>query len=397
MSESRPGAQKVIYVFYMPLTARVRHDWCYDFLKQNGVPVEYWDICALYWTGIGLSDATEKGVVLIKDFADLEERVKRPENTGAIYLMSMQYEGRYQRLFRLFTRLNARLGRIAWGFLPLAAPTLGSKLAVLFTRPVHGAERAWNKLVGAFSRRTGFVKPFDVVYLAGRAGRGAYATARRIVPINLCDYDNMREALARTERAVAERYALFIDNNQAENPDIAYLGEPYLDAPRYYAALNRFFGLVEKRFGLRVAIAAHPKSKYAPELFEGRPIVQGRTPEMIRDAEFVMCHHSTTIGLAVMTRKPLMFVYTSQMLEIYHDSRIAPMKGFADYLGAPMIEVDSVKSPEELELKPIDAARYDSYKYEFLTNPETENQFTRDILLREFSGAGKNDKVGPTP
>jgi hypothetical protein len=203
--------------------------------------------------------------------------------------------------------------------------------------------------------------------------------------------------MTKTERAVPERYALFLDNNQAHNPDIAYLDEEYLDGPRYFAALNRFFGLVEKRFGLRVAIAAHPKAKYAPDLFEGRSIVQFRTPEMIRDAEFVMCHHSTTIGLAAMTRKPLMFLYTRQMMEIYADSRIAPMKGFADYLRAPMLEVDAVTSPDQLELKPIDEDAYARYKYDFLTNPETENQFTRDILLREFGGAVKNDKVGPTP
>ncbi|MDE2290512.1 MAG: hypothetical protein KGL53_00410 [Elusimicrobia bacterium] len=380
--------RKVVYVFYFPLTERVRRDWCYGYLREHGVPVEYWDINALHWTGVGLSDPKEPGVVLIKDFADLEERVRRPENAGALYLMSMQYEGRYQRLFRLFTRLDARLGRIAWGFLPLSHPTLGSKLRVLVRRPVHGLERAWNKAVGAFSRRTGFVKPFDVVYLAGRAGRGAYATARRVVPINLCDYDNMREALARKERIVPERYALFLDNNQAHNPDIAYLDEPYLDAPRYFASLNRFFGLVERRFGWRVAVAAHPKAKYAADLFEGRPIVQGRTPEMIRDAEFVMCHHSTTIGLAVMTRKPLLFLYTRQMAEIYQDSRIAPMRGFAEYLGAPMVDVDSVESPEGVALRPVDETRYASYKYDFLTSPETEEQYTRDILLREFTAPG---------
>jgi hypothetical protein len=186
------NVKKVIYIFYFPLTERVRKDWCYGYLLEHGVPVEYWDIGAIHDTGVGASDPNAKGVVLIKDYADLEERIKRPENAGALYLMSMQYEGRYQKLFRLFTRLDVRLGRIAWGFLPLAHPTLGSKLKVLFTRPVHGAERAWNKLVGAYSRRTGFVKPFDVVYLAGRAGFGAYATAKQIVPINLCDYDNMR-------------------------------------------------------------------------------------------------------------------------------------------------------------------------------------------------------------
>lgn len=377
--------KKIIYVFYFPLNERVRRDWCYGYLQEHGVPVEYWDINALHPTGVGPSDPGQKGVVLIKDYADLEERVGRPENAGALYLMSMQYEGRYQRLFRLFTRLDARLGRIAWGFLPLARPTLASKLKVLLTRPAHGSRRAWNKLVGSFSRRTGFVKPFDVVYLAGRAGRGAYATARAFVPINLCDYDNMRETLARPERPIEERYAVFLDTDQAHHPDTAYLDQPYLDAPRYFAAMNRFFGLVEKRFGLRVAIAAHPKARYAPDRFEGRPIVQGRTPEMIRDSEFAMSHHSTSVGMAVMARKPLLFIYTRQMREIYGDSLIAPMGGFADYLGAPMIETDSVRSPEELELKPVDPARYDAYKYDFLTSPETENQFTRDILLREFS------------
>lgn len=379
--------KKLICVFFVPLTERIRHDWCIGYLLEHGVPLEYWDITKLYPTGVGSTNPVAPPVALIEDFAELEARAALPENAEAVFLLSMNYEARYQRLFRLLTRLGRTIAIIDWGYQPLTPP---SKARRFVSDPLLTARRACGKLLSVASTRLGFVKPFDVVFAAGRAAQAAYPRAKRIVPVNLCDYDNFREIERKPERLVAGRYAVFLDNNQAHNPDLALHDIPFLDAPRYFASLNRYFRLVEERFGLRVAVAAHPKSDYAADLFEGRPLIKGRTPELIRDAELVLCHLSTTIGTAVMARKPLIFIYTGQMLEIYRNTHVTPMEGYASYLGAPMVNVDAVRAAAEIELKPVDSARYDAYKYDFLTNPETENQFTRDILLRELSRPGRS-------
>ena len=89
---------------------------------------------------------------------------------------------------------------------------------------------------------------------------------------------------------------------------------------------------------------------------------------------------------AVIARKPLLFLYTRQMAELYRDTHVIPMEDFAGYLGAPLIDVDSVRRAAQIALHPVDPIRYNDYKYDFLTHPATENQFNRDILLREFAG-----------
>ncbi|MEA5088413.1 hypothetical protein [Solidesulfovibrio sp.] len=105
--------------------------------------------------------------------------------------------------------------------------------------------------------------------------------------------------------------AVFLDGYLPYHPDCQRLGvAPYVTAEQYYPLLNRFFEALERRSGLRVVIAAHPRSHYEEheECFPGREIVKGRTAELVRDAGLVMLHASTAVNFAVLFNKPMLFL-----------------------------------------------------------------------------------------
>lgn len=378
----RRRLKKIIYVSHLPLTDRVSRDWCFGHLLDSGVPAEFWDVCAVWPVGLPPTPSGRAGLVLIPTLKELTERLARPENAGACFVLNLDHDARCR--FQRLTRGRRLTAMFSWGQLPIPPRSLGEKVAALLRSPRRAPAAVWDKAAKALMKRTGAIRPVDIVFAGGKAAAEAHPDARRIVPINQCDYDLYREAVRDPGRPVAGRFAVFMDNNQARNPDVDVVGLPRLDAARYLSSLNRFFGLVEKRFGIPLVVAAHPSSDYAPGAFEGRRILKGRTAALVRDAEFAIGHHSSSISYAVLGLKPLLFIYTGEMAALYRHAQLRYIRAIAGYLGAPVLNADEVRSAEEIRLAPVDEARYRDYKYRFLTTPESENAFNRDIVLREL-------------
>jgi hypothetical protein len=133
-----------------------------------------------------------------------------------------------------------------------------------------------------------------------------------------------------------------------------------------------------------VVIAAHPRANYDESLFEGRAIYRLATAELVRDTEFVLAHTSTAMSYAVLNGKPLVFIYTAGMAEAYEKWFIRELRCFADYLDAPVYNVDEVREGREVALRPANRPRYERYKYNFLTSPLSENTPTEEIVWREL-------------
>jgi hypothetical protein len=111
-----------------------------------------------------------------------------------------------------------------------------------------------------------------------------------------------------------EDYAVFLDEYLPYHPDflIETIGPIHLNAEQYYRTINKFFSEIEKKFGVRTIIAAHPYSRYdlKPECFPGREIIKGRTVELVKRSKFVFAHMSTSINFAVLYKKPILFLTT---------------------------------------------------------------------------------------
>jgi hypothetical protein len=378
--------KKVIYVSYMRLSERVSRDWYIDFLVSKGVAVEYWDLVPLLFGGDTSASKQTDYLRTARNYQDIHTLLRLPENKGALYMMLISYEGRTADVYRLIGEHDCWTYFIAWGALPINRESRGLRaLRRVVSNPAKFAQAFYFKIKAIAYKKLKLVKPYDVVFSAGRALMASTHYANKVVPINLVDYDHYVRALSEKTRPAAGSFAIFLDIYLPHQTDLAIVGEPSVDPQEYYASLNRFFGLLEEKYKFRVVISAHPKATYGAETFQGREIYQGLSPELVRDAEFVISHHSTSISYAVLNAKPIIFVYTDAMVKAYPLTVVSYINDFAGYLDAAVYNIDEITNHEQIEIKKVNQARYENYKYDYLTSPDSEQLTTQEVFWRQIA------------
>ena len=108
---------------------------------------------------------------------------------------------------------------------------------------------------------------------------------------------------------------VFLDNYLPFHPDALDENDPIIPPEEYYPLLRRFLDHIERNYGVRIVIAAHPRSNYEKHqgCFGERPVIRGKTAELVMQAGFVILHSSASIAFAVLFRKPLIFVTTDRL------------------------------------------------------------------------------------
>lgn len=379
---------KVIYVSHARLTDKIARDWYLDDLEARGATVEYWDVVSLVREEHAERGARHPAYLrTIRSFRELEALLRESADAEVCYVVLFNHSGRFTRIFRLLSRYHCRTMFLSWGAMPQPGISAWRRLAAGLSRPLELVRKIHYRVQESASRWLGLVAPFDTVFAAGEVLINAGQRARKVVPINLCDYEHYVSVRDSGKRLVEGRYAVFLDINLPHQSDLAIGGYPRIDPAAYYRALNRFFGMVEAQCGLEVVVAAHPKADYDASTFAGRKTHRLVTAELVKDAELVLSHTSTALSYAVLNVKPLLFIYTSEMLAAYRDTIISEMRCYADYLRAPICNIDEVTTVDSKLFGTPDAGRYQLYKYSFVTSRQSENARTLDIFWREIQSA----------
>jgi hypothetical protein len=381
-------SSKVIYVSHIRLTDKVSRDFYVADLVERGLQVEYWDVVSLV-----REEHAERGAFVppylhvLRSFGELESKLRLPQNKVALYVILVGYGGQFTKLYRLLSKHGCRMLTFAWGAMPHSPLGLRDKIAIGLSQPRVAAAKLFYRLKATLWRRLNLVHPFHIVFSAGNATVSGGQYARTVVPVNLYDYDHYRRAKSAGGRLVEGRYAVFLDINLPHQSDLAVCGYARIDSSNYYAALNRFFRVFEQRYGMEVVIAAHPKADYVAATFEGRKTLRMVTAELVKDAEIVLSHTSTSLSYAVLNHKPLLFLYTNEMAAVYADSIIRETQCYADYLDSSICNVDEVADTSQLSIREVNRESYDRFKYNYLTSPASENSETRDIFLRSVGAS----------
>lgn len=127
------------------------------------------------------------------------------------------------------------------------------------------------------------------------------------------DYDLYLRSL-KNPAEVDNNMAVFLDQYEGFHPDdYAYTaGYPKISPEEYYPLVCGFFDYLQQNYSIHTVIAAHPRSDYTnhPDRFRGRPIVFGKTAELVRQSGLVILHDSTAMNLGIIHKKPMLFVTT---------------------------------------------------------------------------------------
>ena len=135
---------------------------------------------------------------------------------------------------------------------------------------------------------------------------------------------------------------------------------------------------MEEKYQIPVVIAAHPKSEYKGDEFNGRTIIKYKTNELIYLSQIVILHASNAISYVVLGDKSPVFITTND----YNSAPILAkrIKVLANILGKKVYNIDSCNF-QSIEISKIDNNYRNKYIYSYLTSKETEEKRNIDILL----------------
>lgn len=378
---------RVIYLSCIPLTEKVARDWYLDYLRESGsVEVEFWDATNLLrGQVVEYYQQSAVYVLEIESFSSLKKAII--EQRDAVFVLLLPKIWKFRKVFRLLSQHHCKTIIVKWGAMPTWGSTSRARMLRWLLSPGMLFSKIRNRVHAFILGRSWYVQPYELVFAAGHAMLSRPELTRRLVPIGLCDFEQYAQS-RQGERLVEGKNAVFLDVYLPFHSDLALIGMRQLNPEFYYAELHRFFGAVERKFGLEVVIAAHPKARYLNDEFKGRKIIAEKTAALVRDSEFVICHASTSVSYAVLHRKPVWTIYTDEMATLYQQTYMHHVWALAAYLQIPSLNASRVDESMLPELEQAKEDRYAAYEKDFLVTPGIESGQSKAVFLREIVALG---------
>lgn len=400
---------KVVLITGQPLTSKIVSDFYVDDLLKEGFSFEYWDVGEiLYKRKYDLVEEEGSGkyeTITFKSLKEVECRLLEQDLRKVVFIPQITYDARSFGFFKLISEMHCQTFFFARGALPILDKKKNIK-SIIKKVDIKLFRKVLKKLIEKQrfrfllkNKRNGVIKSPDVLFIAGNNGSNVIGVGNefdlirsRIVPINHFDFDAYLKYKQEAPVCLNSGYCVFLDEYFTRHPDFKALNIELIDEVSYFRDLNKYFDYIEKYYGLKVVIAAHPKSNYTDKPFKGREVIKHRTNDLVAHSEFVISHMSTSISFAVLYKKPLVFVSCDaieQTVPAFHEY----IQYFSAYLDAQYCNISEVNySASETQLR-INSEAYKKYAYNFLTSPETEEVGTNKVFLQTIKGFPKNKNV----
>jgi hypothetical protein len=304
----RPAIERVVFLLDAPFNARDFQRFGFATFLEAGFSVEIIDLTDLLHPGVReqlhIADPSDfANITPLRSLEDLP-RLLGPRDYA---ICNISYAVVRMPVFQALSRSQARYLMLATNGNP---PTDINRPRTMASRLRRLVRRAGARVLHALPLRLHGIRPADAV-LAGpfvSAMRLPVADNTHFIGAHTLDYDVY---LATPKGRTRQNIAVFLDEYLPFHPDYIFHGiTPPATQEEYFPALRRLFDQVEAERGVRVVIAAHPRSDYAgrESLYGGREILRGRTAELVRDADFALTHCSSAVNFAALFDKPMIFL-----------------------------------------------------------------------------------------
>ncbi|MFH2047109.1 MAG: hypothetical protein ABIK92_18425 [Pseudomonadota bacterium] len=393
MTSKSSGIKRIIFFIESYFNMRDYKRFGINIFEDNGFDVEIWDFTPFI--------ATDEFKILVKPpafncdnwrlFHTKKEAITAIKGLDyTCFIISLiRYTPKTLRIFRMI--LKKKIKRCV---VTMALPTVdrsGLKLSKRFSLKFKLV--TWNGVLTKilYSLPYGLlnVKPADFLLVIGgdkyNGTSGLVVTAQsEIVWAHYLDYDIYLKEADMPEPVDAKR-GIFIDEFKPFHPDYAYTGHSSPVSPdEYYPKLCKFFDYLESKNGFKITIAAHPRSRYEdlPDYFGGRPVIRGKTSELVRTSGFVIMHTSTAINFAILYKKPVIIVTTDKYSEYWVEDPTP--EWMAEFFGKKVHNLDyPIKFDLQNELY-VDENKYCAYKNHYIKKEGTEDLYSWQILANRI-------------
>lgn len=409
MAKAYRHINKIIFITNWPVTILEEKRWNFKYLRSQGLEVEVFDLTTLldheYLLKHPMSRDTLQGdfVRRISSYRDLDSLLGESVANSIFVDCVCGYSDvplKLEKIFRLLKRHEARY--IIFSITPYPSSSLLSdkqgraKLMLFNLRKVSNPWKVFihiaRKLILLMTRH-GVIYPLPYMIFGVPAEKLLQFVAKRnisrerIIPVHSSDHDAyLLYCRELNGKAVPiEDVCVFMDEAATHHPDFTLCdGEP-IPAQQYFSSMNRFFDFIEKATGLSVIIAAHPNSNYEsmPGVFGGRPIIKGKTVEMVAKSRLVITHMSASVSFAILFQKPLMLVKTADMKlnPTYH----VMTDVLATALDIKPIDIDEgVLSPASIP-KDFNHEKYEAYLYKYVKSRGVDDRLVWEAIVSEIN------------
>ncbi len=199
------------------------------------------------------------------------------------------------------------------------------------------------------------------------------------------DYDIYLQQKKQNNVIKHGNYAVFLDSGIVDHPDSKRLGSaPAETDSTYYPAIRSFFDDFEKRMGMRVIIAIHPRiiiSKEIVRKFGGREVILKNTSRLVKNSKMVIAHNSTSINFAVLWRVPLLIITTTLIDRVDYDI----VRSIEDIFKTKRININkSYKDQDYTKISKSVVAQYDFYKETLIKTNNSPKVSSVSILIKNL-------------
>jgi len=338
-------------------------------LEQHGIEYLILDITALIFTSRTLNNSQHKDIYQISTYSELIMYFKSISSRSLVF-NAINFELRFYKLFiilRYFNFFGYRQGIILSMNLP---PLTKRNQSLRFMKNI-----LFNTLykIGVFKKK-------DFAFVAGNILESSYP-AKKIICIHSFLYDDsIKES---TTRLINENYIVFLDQDLPYHLDLVNAGYN-LDkhfANEYFKNMKVFFSKLESVLKCKVIIALHPKGDHvkASSNYE-RMVHQYKTEQLVKYAELCITHCSTSLGYAVLYKKPIVFL-SSDLIETKLYRIDTAIHQFASYFKQKVILANQDIVRSKLH---FNEQRYENYKFDYLMNPKYKSSSSSEIFIKEL-------------
>ena len=322
------------FVFLTPraINSYEENKWSFDYLRNQGYAVKVINLDGIIdkscKASLSVIDRLQADYIYeVNTYTQLELLIKKYANSGLFidYLVCHNdVTLKFERVFRLLKKYQAKYIVVSSGVLPVPQSILRRKDCAfihLFIKartalgqPKKIINYLGKKIILTLTKKR-VIYPLPFLIFGGHSEVMRRFVLNRnlgmscVIGIHSHDYDESIRRKRSNLNIVAQRHTcVFLDEAATHHTDFLLGDDQPPDGDVYFEAMNNLFDAVEKNTGLKVVIAAHPRSNYASlgDVFKGREVVKGSTIELVASSQLVIMHASTSVSYAVLNSKPVL-------------------------------------------------------------------------------------------
>jgi len=330
--------KKVIYFVYAPFCQRDYKRFGIEIMNNNGFLVEVWDFTPIIYPEvhrtvkpidpIDISKHSYYKIYLRK--IEAKKAIANLKKDTIIISIATGYSFKTYFIYKELSKANISYCFICSNAIPnyLKIKELSPGINRRIINYVYGKLKSINlqRIIEFIFKNISYhylpIQFSEFIFAGGSQSILNYNIPRsvdtKIVWCHALDYDLYLDNIkvGSKKKLKSGKYVVFIDGYVPFHP-YYFLGniKPPSTPEIYYSVLCNFFKYIEEKTGLKVIIAAHPRSKYEehPDYFGGREVIRGETRELIRGCELVLTHQSASLSFAILYKKPVIFVTTNDL------------------------------------------------------------------------------------